>query len=302
MSSDKSAKNTGTRHKARECALHMLFAYDLVRPPKYSLSDYWGELGLEELHKGMTALIWSFVDEAAKIERALSDFRSFFKRLEPLEKSTSRTDKIKNVTNLIEHLDRDYRAFVRAIERNDAFDAQEVHRGVRSVRNAFDALRNDFEGALATKRLKAVREDRIEFEDILRQGMTSVDKIDGSILPEIEKTVELTAASRAFSDRIITGTLNELKTIDDRIRTRAEHWRIERMAVVDRNVLRMAVYEFLFEDTPGTVVINEALEIARRFSTFEATQFINGILDAIRHDLEGGTDQKETGRSQASSL
>ena len=58
------------------------------------------------------------------------------------------------------------------------------------------------------------------------------------------------------------------------------------MAIVDRNILRLAVSEFLFEDTPHTVVINEALEIARRFSTYEATQFINGILDAIKHDLE----------------
>ena len=89
-----------------------------------------------------------------------------------------------------------------------------------------------------------------------------------------------------FANNLVTGTLKELETIDDRIRTRAEHWRIERMAIVDRNVLRLAVYEFLFEDTPHTVVINEALEIARRFSTFEATQFINGILDAIKHDLE----------------
>jgi N utilization substance protein B len=58
------------------------------------------------------------------------------------------------------------------------------------------------------------------------------------------------------------------------------------MAVVDRNVLRLAVYEFLHELTPRTVAINEALEIARRFSTYEATQFINGILDAIKRDLD----------------
>ena len=89
-----------------------------------------------------------------------------------------------------------------------------------------------------------------------------------------------------FSSKLVSGTLEKLSEIDDRIRTRAEHWRIERMAIVDRNVLRLAVYEFLFEDTPHTVVINEALEIARRFSTFEATQFINGILDAIKLDLE----------------
>ncbi|HEY2847356.1 MAG TPA: transcription antitermination factor NusB, partial [Pyrinomonadaceae bacterium] len=75
--------------------------------------------------------------------------------------------------------------------------------------------------------------------------------------------------------------------IDDKIRTRAEHWRIERMAIVDRNVLRLAVFEFLYRDTPNTVAINEALETARRFSSFEATQFINGILDAIRQDLDG---------------
>ena len=92
--------------------------------------------------------------------------------------------------------------------------------------------------------------------------------------------------TRAFSNNLVLGTLKHHDTIDDKIRTRAEHWRIERMAVVDRNVLRLAVYEFLYEDTPHTVVINEALEIARRFSTFEATQFINGILDAIKLDLE----------------
>ena len=93
-------------------------------------------------------------------------------------------------------------------------------------------------------------------------------------------------AMQKFSVKLVLGTLREIETVDDKIRTRAEHWRIERMAIVDRNVLRLAVYEFLFEETPNTVVINEALEIARRFSTFEATQFINGILDAIKHDLE----------------
>ena len=92
--------------------------------------------------------------------------------------------------------------------------------------------------------------------------------------------------TRSFANNLVEGTLQHNEAIDDKIRTRAEHWRIERMAIVDRNVLRLAVYEFLYEDTPHTVVINEALEIARRFSTFEATQFINGILDAIKLDLE----------------
>src|SRR5215213_4307509 len=117
-----------------------------------------------------------------------------------------------------------------------------------------------------------------------------------------EATVDV--KTRAFADNLVTGTLRELAAVDDRIRTRAEHWRIERMAIVDRNILRLAVYEFLFEDTPNTVIINEALEIARRFSTFEATQFINGILDAIKHDLEKKNKKNppdDNKKSQASS-
>jgi N utilization substance protein B len=100
--------------------------------------------------------------------------------------------------------------------------------------------------------------------------------------------------TRAFANDLVLGTLDNLSAIDDKIRTRAEHWRIERMAIVDRNVLRLAVFEFLFRDTPNTVAINEALETARRFSSFEATQFINGILDAIRQDLEPEGEKTKT--------
>ena len=91
---------------------------------------------------------------------------------------------------------------------------------------------------------------------------------------------------REFATRLALGALVHLDEVDERIKSRAEHWRIDRMATVDRNVLRLAVYEFLHEPTPRTVAINEALEVARRFSTYEATQFINGILDAIKRDLD----------------
>src|SRR5437660_4813221 len=100
--------------------------------------------------------------------------------------------------------------------------------------------------------------------------------------------------AREFATRLVTGALPHLAEIDERIRSRAEHWRISRMAVVDRNILRLAVYEFLHEPTPRTVTINEALEIARRFSTYEATQFINGILDAIKRDLDEEFPQPQT--------
>jgi len=97
---------------------------------------------------------------------------------------------------------------------------------------------------------------------------------------------ELDEDGREFANRLALGTLAHLEEVDVRIKSRAEHWRIDRMATVDRNVLRLAVYEFLHEPTPRTVAINEALEVARRFSTYEATQFINGILDAIKRDLD----------------
>ena len=97
---------------------------------------------------------------------------------------------------------------------------------------------------------------------------------------------EIEESAREFATRLAMGTLAHTTELDERIRLRAEHWRISRMAVVDRNILRLAVYEFLHERTPRTVAINEALEIARRFSTYEATQFINGILDAIKRDLD----------------
>src|SRR5919206_1701674 len=104
---------------------------------------------------------------------------------------------------------------------------------------------------------------------------------------------EMDEGARESATRLAVGALAHLEEIDDRIRSRAEHWRISRMAVVDRNTLRMAVYEFLHEQTPRTVAINESLEIARRFSTYEATQFINGILDAIKRDLDRERPQQD---------
>ena len=114
---------------------------------------------------------------------------------------------------------------------------------------------------------------------------TRVDELVRTFWSELSDG-EFDEPAREFATRLVTGTLSNLTEVDERIRSRAEHWRISRMALVDRNVLRLAVYEFLHEPTPRTVAINEALEIARRFSTYEATQFINGILDAIKRDLD----------------
>src|ERR1043165_4978176 len=103
---------------------------------------------------------------------------------------------------------------------------------------------------------------------------------------------DLDATAREFATRLAARTLSNLELLDERIRSRAEHWRISRRAVVDPTITRHSVNEFLYEPTPRTVAINEALEIARRFSTYEATQFINGILDAIKRDLDARSEQK----------
>lgn len=91
---------------------------------------------------------------------------------------------------------------------------------------------------------------------------------------------------RAFACDLFHGTIQRMKEIDRLIQSHTKHWRLSRMAAVDRNILRLAVFELVSDvKTPDTVVINEALEIAKKFSTNESAQFVNGILDSIKNDL-----------------
>jgi N utilization substance protein B len=88
--------------------------------------------------------------------------------------------------------------------------------------------------------------------------------------------------TKAFAEDIISGTIKNLKEIDSLIQEVAQKWKISRMASIDRNILRFATYELLFrKDIPGAVTINEAIEIAKKYSTSESAAFINGILDKI---------------------
>jgi len=88
-----------------------------------------------------------------------------------------------------------------------------------------------------------------------------------------------------FAANLLRGTVEHLTEIDDQISRHAEHWRMERMPSVDRNILRMAVYEMSHGGTPAPVAIDEALELARKFSGEESVQFINGVLDAVHREL-----------------
>jgi N utilization substance protein B len=92
---------------------------------------------------------------------------------------------------------------------------------------------------------------------------------------------------RGFAEDLFRSAVGRTAEIDGLIEGHAEHWRMERMAAVDRNILRSAVAELIgFPTTPRAVVINEALEIARKFSTPESVQFINGVLDSVGRQIE----------------
>jgi N utilization substance protein B len=87
-----------------------------------------------------------------------------------------------------------------------------------------------------------------------------------------------------FMEELVGGAIAKREEIDRRIAQRSEHWRLERMPVVDRNILRLAIYEMTELHTPPAVVIDEAIELARRFSGEESLSFINGVLDAVRRE------------------
>ena len=97
---------------------------------------------------------------------------------------------------------------------------------------------------------------------------------------------DLAEPLREFANRLVRGTLDRRDEIDGLLTTHAQNWRIERMNVIDRLVLRLAVFELLAEsETPSKVIINEAIELARSFSGEEAVGFVNGVLDAVRKEL-----------------
>jgi N utilization substance protein B len=98
---------------------------------------------------------------------------------------------------------------------------------------------------------------------------------------------------RAFTEEIVTGTYKHQKTINAKVLACAKNWTLERMAVIDRNVLRMAVYEILYRsDIPPSVTINEAIELAKKFGSDESGAFVNGVLDSVAR-MAGKVDAKD---------
>jgi N utilization substance protein B len=92
---------------------------------------------------------------------------------------------------------------------------------------------------------------------------------------------ELPEGARAFAKELVAGVCRSRQELDARLATHSENWRIDRMAAVDRNVLRIGAYEILHSDTPAVIAIDEAVELARRFAGDRSPGFVNGILDSV---------------------
>ena len=135
---------------------------------------------------------------------------------------------------------------------------------------------------------------RTRSRELALQLLYQIDARQDDVLSTMEQFCQGQAAGgdaaddeegHAFARKLVNGTGDSTEEIDALITEAAENWRLDRMALVDRNILRMAVYEMLhIEEVPAKVSINEAIELGKRFSTKQSGSFINGILDRIRRE------------------
>jgi transcription antitermination protein NusB len=117
-------------------------------------------------------------------------------------------------------------------------------------------------------------------------GRASADDAVATYWPAHHADSDVAGSDREFANGLVHGTTGRVEEIDRLLASHARNWRVDRMAAIDRLVLRLAVYELLTDvDTPPKVVINEALELARTFSGDESVAFVNGVLDAVRKEL-----------------
>ncbi|MCA1561914.1 MAG: transcription antitermination factor NusB [Acidobacteria bacterium] len=117
-------------------------------------------------------------------------------------------------------------------------------------------------------------------------GRSSAQEAIVAYWPSRDDEAEVDEVHRDWANGLVRGTVDRVEEIDALLAARAQNWRVERMVVLDRLVLRLATYELLAEPaTPAKVVINEALELTRTFTGEEAVGFVNGVLDGIRKDL-----------------
>lgn len=135
--------------------------------------------------------------------------------------------------------------------------------------------------------LRRAREAALQMLYQWEVGRTGAYEAIATYWPSQDPEGEVGEELRAFANGLVKGTIERVAELDGLLAARTHHWRIERMAVIDRLVLRLAVFELLSApETPAKVVINEALELTRTYSGEEAVAFVNGVLDAVRKELK----------------
>lgn len=129
---------------------------------------------------------------------------------------------------------------------------------------------------------------------ILFQLEMSGSELNDRILEEFWEGKHEKKAVKDFTFHMVKHTLDHISDIDSLIQKAAQNWSVARMAVIDRSILRTATYELVYRnDIPSSVAINEALEIAKKYSTTDSAPFINGILDKVAHTVSAAAENKK---------
>ncbi|MCS6873707.1 MAG: transcription antitermination factor NusB [Pyrinomonadaceae bacterium] len=292
----------GTRRKARECSLQIMFAADFrnFMDIENLIRDYWKEFGFDEVSKGTSLLVKNFFEEIDGLEILLKDIKGVVKKITHYRENSKVGEEYEKLIWTGKLVSENYKKMVEeAIEGKSSWEDK-----IRDVEAILEKYEKDVKGFFTDVEYWMQKDEKLylmmDFEEI-REVEEKFSQVLVRLVENVGNFVEVgreVEKVREFADRLVTGTVAMLKVIDEMITLKAEHWRLSRMAIVDRNVLRLAVYEMMKEETPRTVVISEALETARRFSGYEAAQFVNGLLDAIKTDLENEDQNKIDENSQ----
>jgi N utilization substance protein B len=130
------------------------------------------------------------------------------------------------------------------------------------------------------------RSRQVALQTLYARDFADAQQADGEvdiqeIFERVAQNFDLPAGARDFALKLVCGTTSELSDIDKLLAENAINWKISRMAAVDRNVLRLGIYELIRTDTPVSVILDEAIELARRFGGESSPGFVNGVLDAV---------------------
>ena len=142
------------------------------------------------------------------------------------------------------------------------------------------------EGDGAESVLALFKDNMLDDEEILREVLALPEGKATTIRKQLNRLTQ-SEQHWAFVERLVVGVASHLNSIDDMIGRFSNNWKVARMARVDRNVLRLAAYELIFElDIPTRATLNEAIEIAKRYGSVDSGKFVNGILDRIAQELD----------------